>query len=238
MEYATAVYALQAAVSIDTDWESHYNSKEVPKYRDLIPFLKGYCSELQSIIPTKPVQVEPRKNTRLSVIQTGVQSTNCFPFCGEAAHSAFKGSRVSKMKISERVDAVKKHSLCLNCLSSGHIARTCTRGSCFHCGQRHHSYFTRTRRPTRVHNSRLGNQMEVNHPRNLQDNQCNHHKLSQHKLVNQHTLSTLIRKRQVQMQVPLNHLFPPLTAPVQATTPLHSQQHDTCHTQYCFPPQS
>ncbi|XP_062534712.1 uncharacterized protein LOC134203896 [Armigeres subalbatus] len=43
------------------------------------------------------------------------------------------------MRISERLDAVKKQLLCLNCLSSGHFARFCTRGSCFHYGQRHHS---------------------------------------------------------------------------------------------------
>ena len=79
------------------------------------------------------------KSNQGGTSHTGVQPTNCCPFCGEAAHSAFKCSRFSKMKISERVDAVKKHSLCLNCLSSGHIARTCTRGSCFHCVQRHHS---------------------------------------------------------------------------------------------------
>ncbi|XP_062703701.1 uncharacterized protein LOC134286146 [Aedes albopictus] len=120
-------------------WESHYNSKEVPNYKDLVKFLKSYCSVLQSITPVKPFQTEARKTVRPSSRHAGVQPPSSCPFCGEPAHSAFKCAKFSKMRISERVDVVKKHSLCLNCLSSGHIARFCTRGSCFHCGQRHHS---------------------------------------------------------------------------------------------------
>ncbi|XP_062534711.1 uncharacterized protein LOC134203895 [Armigeres subalbatus] len=34
-------------------WESYYNSKEVPKYQDLVKFLKSHCSVSQSIAPAK-----------------------------------------------------------------------------------------------------------------------------------------------------------------------------------------
>ncbi|XP_065085705.1 uncharacterized protein LOC135707752 [Ochlerotatus camptorhynchus] len=120
-------------------WESHYNSKEVPRYADLIKFLKSHCSVLQSISPGRQFQAEPRKIVRPSTSHAGIQSSGCCPFCGESAHSAFKCAKFSKMRISERVDAVRKNSLCLNCLSPAHIARFCTRGSCYQCGQRHHS---------------------------------------------------------------------------------------------------
>ncbi|XP_062542374.1 uncharacterized protein LOC134210340 [Armigeres subalbatus] len=119
-------------------WESYYNSKEVPKYQDLVKFLKSHCSVLQSIAPAKQFHPDLKKPFRPTISHAGIQS-NCCPFCGESAHSAFKCIKFSKMRISERLDAVKKHLLCLNCLSSGHFARFCTRGSCFHCGQRHHS---------------------------------------------------------------------------------------------------
>ncbi|XP_055591303.1 uncharacterized protein LOC129743346 [Uranotaenia lowii] len=119
-------------------WESHFNSKEVPKYSEMIAFLKSHCIVLQSVAPVRSTQPETRK-FRTSSSYTGLQPTTNCPFCKESAHSAFKCSRFSKMSIGERVEAVKRNSLCFNCLSPQHIARSCTRGKCQHCGQHHHS---------------------------------------------------------------------------------------------------
>ncbi|XP_062538281.1 uncharacterized protein LOC134206570 [Armigeres subalbatus] len=54
-------------------------------------------------------------------------------------HSAFKCQRFIKMKIPERYEKVKRHGLCLNCLSSSHMVRACTAGVCRHCQKKHHS---------------------------------------------------------------------------------------------------
>ncbi|XP_062540961.1 uncharacterized protein LOC134209003 [Armigeres subalbatus] len=43
------------------NWETHHCSSEVPKYTELIEFLRKHCAILQSIAPDKPVQVEMKK---------------------------------------------------------------------------------------------------------------------------------------------------------------------------------
>lgn len=112
-------------------WENHYNSMEIPKYKDLINYLKEQCMVLRSIGAGRPSPGESKKSTRSSVLShSGVHQVVSCPFCGDQPHSAFKCNRFSKMKVSERADEAKRKSLCLNCLSPGHIARFCTKGSC------------------------------------------------------------------------------------------------------------
>ncbi|XP_055632550.1 uncharacterized protein LOC129773023 [Toxorhynchites rutilus septentrionalis] len=119
-------------------WESHHNSKDVPSYEKLIQFLRNHCSVLQSVAGNKPVPMED-KRSKICISHTTTHTFNkCF-FCGEAFHSAFRCMKFLKMKTSERVEISRRHALCLNCLSPGHQARVCNKGSCHHCRQKHHS---------------------------------------------------------------------------------------------------
>ncbi|XP_058836392.1 uncharacterized protein LOC131692967 [Topomyia yanbarensis] len=79
------------------------------------------------------------KKPKFTVTHTSVQSSNRCPFCGEGQHSAFKCQKFIKMKVSERYDMVKRSRLCLNCLSPAHLVRSCTKGCCQHCHQKHHT---------------------------------------------------------------------------------------------------
>ncbi|XP_062551973.1 uncharacterized protein LOC134217211 [Armigeres subalbatus] len=122
------------------NWENHYHSTQIPRYKDLISYLKEQCLVLRSISSSRSSQGESKKQFRSSVLShSGIQQVAVCPFCGEQAHSAFKCSRFCKMKISERAEEAKRKSLCLNCLSPGHIARFCTKGSCHTCGRNHHT---------------------------------------------------------------------------------------------------
>ncbi|XP_062541320.1 uncharacterized protein LOC134209346 [Armigeres subalbatus] len=122
------------------NWENHYHSTQIPRYKDLISYLKEQCLVLRSISSNRPSQGESKKLFRSSVLShSGIQQVAVCPFCGEQAHSAFKCNRFCKMKISERAEEAKRKSLCLNCLSPGHIARFCTKGSCHTCGRNHHT---------------------------------------------------------------------------------------------------
>ncbi|XP_055623639.1 uncharacterized protein LOC129767050 [Toxorhynchites rutilus septentrionalis] len=119
-------------------WESHHNSKDVPSYEKLIQFLRNHCSVLQSVADNKPVPMED-KRSKICISHMTTQTFNkCF-FCGEAFHSAFRCMKFFKMKTSERAEISRRHALCLNCLSPGHQARVCNKGSCHHCRQKHHS---------------------------------------------------------------------------------------------------
>ncbi|XP_055591231.1 uncharacterized protein LOC129743272 [Uranotaenia lowii] len=121
-------------------WESYHNSKEVPSYRQLMEFLKSRCLVLHNISLVHSVQGEVKRQSRFPAVgHPGIQQKVTCPFCGESMHSVFKCMKFVKMKVSDRVEVVKKRSLCLNCLSSGHIARYCLKGSCQNCGRRHHT---------------------------------------------------------------------------------------------------
>lgn len=118
-------------------WETEHNSKEVPKFTQLLTFLRNHCSVLQSVAqPSKPFQNEYRK-PKLSVSHPTMSGRCCF--CSKPFHLAVFCKKFQKMKLSERYDAVKDHGLCINCLSKGHLARSCSRGCCQKCGRKHNT---------------------------------------------------------------------------------------------------
>ncbi|XP_058817915.1 uncharacterized protein LOC131681229 [Topomyia yanbarensis] len=121
-------------------WENHHNSTEIPTYRNLIDFLKDQCMVLRSIGLGRSNQGESRKPVRLPTLShIGAQPSASCPFCEDQVHSAFKCNKFTRLKVTDRVDEAKRKSLCLNCLSPGHIAKFCSKGSCHTCGRSHHT---------------------------------------------------------------------------------------------------
>ncbi|XP_055589129.1 uncharacterized protein LOC129741431 [Uranotaenia lowii] len=119
-------------------WETHYGSKEVPTYEELLLFLQGNCSVLQSITSARNPPSEARQ-TRSAVCNTTIRSVSRCPFCADPWHSPFQCGKFQRMKVPERMDAAIRNKLCRNCLMPGHFYRNCERGSCHHCQQKHHS---------------------------------------------------------------------------------------------------
>ncbi|XP_062533826.1 uncharacterized protein LOC134202861 [Armigeres subalbatus] len=184
------------------NWETHHNSKEVPNYKALMNFLREQCSVLQSVAPTKSIAV-PEKKPKFSISHAAVQqsssqpsSMKC-PFCGEGYHSAFRCIKFLKLAVVERNEAVRRSRLCLNCLAPGHQARVCSRGSCHHCKQKHHSLLhpepqhtseSRNRssvqqghsRPTAIHQQQPQTYPNQNQPAQAQTTQQPTHSFSVH----------------------------------------------------------
>ncbi|XP_058827648.1 uncharacterized protein LOC131687575 [Topomyia yanbarensis] len=175
-------------------WESHHNFKDVPNYRDLMGYLRSQCSVLQSIsIPSK-MNSDPRSQ-KVAVCHTLVKTSGKYPFCGESWHSAFQCAKFQKQSVPDRISAVMRSKLYRNCLRLGHVARTCERGVCHHCHQRHYSMLhTETpqtgssvslpqSRPQTVHQQprqpqtkqHSPNQQIHTHPTNAQTNTANLH---------------------------------------------------------------
>ncbi|XP_055604588.1 uncharacterized protein LOC129752832 [Uranotaenia lowii] len=120
-------------------WETYHNSREVPKFKELMRFLKDNCSVLQTLAH-QPTAAESQVNqTSFGVSYPSSHFSAKCPFCAEEFHSAFRCVKFLKCTVEERGFSVKRARLCLNCLSPGHMARVCSRGSCHHCGSRHHS---------------------------------------------------------------------------------------------------
>ncbi|XP_062538173.1 uncharacterized protein LOC134206469 [Armigeres subalbatus] len=120
-------------------WETHHNSKEVARYRDLMDFLKSHCSVLQSVAPLKPSTSNQQRSSHAAVCHTTFKSTATCWFCSEPRHSVFQCVRFQRMTVSERIEAANKNKLCRNCLYPGHFARTCEKGTCRQCRQKHHT---------------------------------------------------------------------------------------------------
>lgn len=118
-------------------WETHHNSKNVPTYQNLITFLRNHCAVLQSLTPSESSH-EAQRYLKPTVVCQAVFKSSC-PFCDGTWHSPFHCVIFQQMKVSERDEAVTRANLCRNCLYPGHYARTCERGVCHHCHQRHHS---------------------------------------------------------------------------------------------------
>ncbi|XP_039433435.1 uncharacterized protein LOC120415863 [Culex pipiens pallens] len=148
-------------------WESHHNSKAVPKYDVLIEFLRGQCTVLQSIKANRPSEGDGRHNrSRVSTTHTSSQSLRRCLFCEEAFHMPFNCSKLRNMSVSQRVEEVNRRRLCRNCLTAGHYADGCSRGSCSRCGGRHHTllhYDTPAPAGARQERSSVPNTQGVSH---------------------------------------------------------------------------
>ncbi|XP_055632723.1 uncharacterized protein LOC129773174 [Toxorhynchites rutilus septentrionalis] len=118
-------------------WETHHSSKDVPKYENILSFLRNHCSVLQSVMTTKST-VSDQRSMKPSTCYTLVNTGKCH-FCKGPFHSAFLCAKFQGMNITERNEAVKKNQLCRNCLRTGQQAWMCERGVCHHCSQKHHS---------------------------------------------------------------------------------------------------
>ncbi|XP_062703581.1 uncharacterized protein LOC134286035 [Aedes albopictus] len=120
-------------------WETHHNSKEVAQYPAVMDFLKSHCSVLQSIAPSRPTVPIQQRQSRPAVCNTSFKSTLKCHFCSEPRHSVFQCARFQRMSVPERIEAANRNKLCRNCLYPGHFARTCEKGTCHQCHQKHHT---------------------------------------------------------------------------------------------------
>ncbi|XP_055615030.1 uncharacterized protein LOC129761337 [Toxorhynchites rutilus septentrionalis] len=130
------------------NWETHRRSTNVPTYIELVDFLRGHSLVLQSVAASKPRPSDPprmssasRSNTfKLTSVHSAVSpSQKTCPFCKKSPHSPFQCETFRKMTATERYGATKKNSLCINCLSSSHLVKSCSSGACRVCNQKHHT---------------------------------------------------------------------------------------------------
>ncbi|XP_065076956.1 uncharacterized protein LOC135700391 [Ochlerotatus camptorhynchus] len=127
-------------------WEQHHKSTEVPRYEDVIEFMRGHCSILQSLSSSKPrtadlLKLEPVRSQKpkFSHAVTTNSSSKCCPFCTQSSHSPFHCETFRKLPVSQRFEIVKKNSLCINCFSPSHLVKQCSSSCCRVCGQKHHT---------------------------------------------------------------------------------------------------
>ncbi|XP_058449170.1 uncharacterized protein LOC131429139 [Malaya genurostris] len=140
----STILAHMLAGKLDTTtlrlWETEHRSRDVPRYSAILEFLKNHCIVLQSVTSDRSIcqSHELKRSSRSFSSYTSSAQEGC-PFCGEALHQGFQYKKFKSMKVDERRNAVKASRLCFNCLSRGHVSKSCSRGSCRLCGQQHHT---------------------------------------------------------------------------------------------------
>ncbi|XP_055634287.1 uncharacterized protein LOC129774552 [Toxorhynchites rutilus septentrionalis] len=130
-------------------WEIQHKSTEVPKYNDIITFLRIQLTVLQSLTLSKSRSVDPvrfdsnrSQKSKINTVHTTTNTTSSpgsCPFCLESSHSPFKCESFQKLSVAQRFEQVKKKNLCINCFSSSHLLRNCSSGACRVCNQKHHT---------------------------------------------------------------------------------------------------
>ncbi|XP_036346425.1 uncharacterized protein LOC118755709 [Rhagoletis pomonella] len=127
-------------------WEESSSISELPSWDQLAMFLEKRCRALENVehsmqTPTGQT-VKANKNVstgqRKSFVASNGSKGVCV-FCGSAEHAIYSCQRFANLSPNLRLREVKKLSLCLNCLKTGHQIRDCKSGSCRACQSKHHT---------------------------------------------------------------------------------------------------
>lgn len=126
-------------------WEITIDSREIPKYTDLLNFLeqRANCADF-SVQEEKTSEV--KKSDKIQNKKGGISltttTTRVCPICSET-HSIYKCDVFKGLTQQERYKAVIKASLCLNCLTKGHGVKDCKSTGCRTCSKKHHTFLHR-----------------------------------------------------------------------------------------------
>lgn len=124
-------------------WERQITNDELPKLKCLTDFLKNHARTLQASKPTFTKASNPigkrnynqTYNQKLTLISS---TSNLKCIMCENNHSLYKCPKFLTLSVQDRIDFVKKHKLCYNCLSNAHGVRACkSKYNCLKCKKRH-----------------------------------------------------------------------------------------------------
>ncbi|XP_062533182.1 uncharacterized protein LOC134202150 [Armigeres subalbatus] len=132
----------------------------MPSYVSMVNFLQNHARVLQaaSLITAREVpsfrdrRLKVQKSASYPVTSSSVTQSSqplplsstsayrkCFMQC-DAPHFLYHCPKFQKLDFKGRINVVRQHNLCLNCLrSTSHFARDCPAQGCHRCQQRHHT---------------------------------------------------------------------------------------------------
>lgn len=143
-------------------WEEEIESKENARLDDMLEFLKRKCQTLERIesrtadknerskesdqrgkgsssLSSKP-HTTPRNaasNQRTTSLTTSVSSGKCY-FC-KGTHFIYFCEKFLALPVADRIKEVRRLKLCVNCLKNDHYVKTCKRGPCRECAEKHNT---------------------------------------------------------------------------------------------------
>ncbi|XP_058449054.1 uncharacterized protein LOC131429015 [Malaya genurostris] len=118
------------------EWQRIADKKRMPKYDELITFLRDYIVELEILHVDRTVDNRTYSPNATPAI-TSNQKESC-PVCGKG-HRLYYCDQFKHLPLSQRTSIVSKAGLCANCLFGKHSFVSCKYGACRECGAKHHS---------------------------------------------------------------------------------------------------
>lgn len=129
-------------------WEEFSSTQDKDTFEGLSKFLHRRVQVLESLPPKSmdskggsqpqggPTKLKPVVKASYGTVQSsGGRCAAC-----TASHPLYLCGTFQRMSVSERDALLRTHSLCRNCLKSGHMAKDCqSKFSCRNCKGRHHS---------------------------------------------------------------------------------------------------
>lgn len=128
-------------------WESTIKHGELPKYDEMLKFLKEQTFILERVeasnaksVPIKqsPAVNKPSVQKSHATLSSEANESKC-DFCGKS-HLNFTCSEFKSLSVPQRLDKVRERNVCFNCLKRGHRGADCpSERTCQKCKRRHHS---------------------------------------------------------------------------------------------------
>ncbi|CAL1262782.1 unnamed protein product [Larinioides sclopetarius] len=132
-------------------YELTLKDNEVPDFDVCLEFLERRYQILSSINSNIPAKLNTERSKSLFIKSN--KSKTCIA-CKTLTHALYQCDKFKSMKLSDRLDLVKKHRLCFNCLSEFHIISACnSKSSCFVCKKKHHTLLHKYAIPERNPNA-------------------------------------------------------------------------------------
>lgn len=141
---------------LDKDTEREWNRSEktlqIPKYEDILNFLREQASRLTTIktstgsqdsSSTSGSSSKPRNkghgrfSDKVQNLLTSTESNSC-PICKEQ-HNMSKCDKFLTLNVPERIQIARKFRLCLNCFKNNHLTKFCKASTCTTCQKRHNA---------------------------------------------------------------------------------------------------
>jgi len=126
-------------------WALSLTGTELPTYKAFQEFTEKHIRGLMAAEVSKPKaksskqsQSNDTSKSTYTTSQGTIRKSNC-DICSEQ-HPVFKCEVFRAADVPSRIELVKKHKLCFNCLGNGHSIKQCkSEFTCRPCKRRHHS---------------------------------------------------------------------------------------------------
>ncbi|XP_036322192.1 uncharacterized protein LOC118736212 [Rhagoletis pomonella] len=135
------------------EWCMHCSPTELSSLSDLMEFLEQRAQSLSTelvrigdgtdTVSGRQLQRSPTARTVKCNLST--EEGKC-QYC-RGAHRVMRCPTLLDLPPEKRFEALRKSSLCFNCLRLGHASKQCSSGGCRQCGRKHNTIFCREPKP-------------------------------------------------------------------------------------------